>query len=79
MSSWVFLLVGSVGAVGAAMVVGTLGALVGWYRTGEMPNQGQDGAVEPDVRTIRLLWFRVAVGVVVTVGALLVLQQQGLL
>jgi hypothetical protein len=79
MESWVFLLVGSVGAVGAAMVVGTVGALVGWYRNGTLPNQGSEGMPVPSERTIRLLWFRIGVGVVVAVAALLVLQGQGLL
>lgn len=79
MSSWVFLLIGSVGAVGAAMVVGTLAALAGWYRNGTVPGPQGDGMVEPDARTIRLLWLRVVLGVVVAVAAVLLLRSQGLL
>lgn len=42
MESWVFLLVGGLGAIGAALSIGTLAALVQYRRHGTLPGQDQD-------------------------------------
>lgn len=78
MESWVFLLVGSVGAVGAAMALGTVAALVRFRREGEMPGAADDAPL-PDTRQIGLLYGRVVLGVVLAVASFLVLRSQGLL
>ena len=78
MSSWVFLLVGGVGAVGAALAVGTVAALVRLRRDGRLPGQ-PPGAPPPDERTIRALYLRIIVGVVVAMTAVASLASQGLL
>lgn len=73
---WQFILVGGFGAVGAALVVGTLAALTRWYRTGQWP----DGS-GAEVGTGRIvgLWLRVVLGVVVAAWAVISLSQDGLL
>jgi undecaprenyl pyrophosphate phosphatase UppP len=79
-SSWGFLLVGSFAALGAAMAVGTLAAIVRYHRTGVFP--GADTAQEPtEVTRSRLLalWVRVAVGVVLTLVGIAALRGGGLL
>lgn len=78
MESWVFLLVGSLGAAGAAMTLGTLAAIVRVRRTGTLPGQPDD-APPPPPGTERRLWVRVVLGAVVAVTAALVLAEQGLL
>lgn len=77
MSSWVFLLVGSVGAVGAALVVGSLGALLRLARTGTLP--GQPEGTEPPAGAVLGLWVRILVGLVVVVVSVASLVQQDLL
>lgn len=74
---WQFLLVGSFGAVGAALAIGTGAALFRWYRSGEWPGQGQDA----EITTGRIvgLWLRVLVGVGVAGYAVMSLSQDGLL
>jgi hypothetical protein len=42
MESWIFLVVGGLGAVGAAMSLGTLAALVRYRSTGELPGGTDD-------------------------------------
>lgn len=76
-STWTFLLVGGFGAVGAAMALGTLAALVRYHRTGAWP--GADDTA--DVTTGRLvgLYLRVVVGVVLAVVATVSLSSRGLL
>lgn len=61
MASWHFLIVGSLGAVGAALAVGTLAALWRYHRTGRFPDAENDPA---EVTTGRLLglWLRVVLG-----------------
>lgn len=73
---WTFLLVGTLGAVGAAMAVGTTAALVRYHRFGQWPGRG-DGA---DVTTGRLvgLYARVVVGLAVAVYAFISLADAGL-
>lgn len=78
MESWVFLLVGGVGAVGAALVVGTLAALVRLRREGTLPGQPADGG-PPDPAAVRALWLRVVVGGVVAAVCVASLAAQGLL
>ncbi len=78
MESWIFLLVGGVGAVGAALVIGTLAALVRLRRDGTLPGQPAD-AGPPDARTVRALWLRVVVGAAVAAACFASLAAQGLL
>ena len=65
-TSWVFLLIGSVAAAGAALAVGTLAALVRYHRTGEFP--GADDASTGEVTAARLtaLWLRIGIGLGIT-------------
>ena len=74
---WTFLLVGGFGAIGAAMALGTLAALVRYHRTGVWPG-AEDTA---DVTTGRLvgLYLRVIVGAVLAVVAWVSLSRQGLI
>jgi hypothetical protein len=62
-TSWTFLLVGSFAAVGAALAVGTLLAILRYHRTGVFPGREEAGG---DVTTVQLvaLWVRVGIGVV---------------
>jgi len=76
-SSWTFLLVGSFAAMGAAMTVGTLAALLQHRRTGTMP--GSDEPVELSPRRRRVLWGRVVVGLVLTGMGLQALRGAGIL
>lgn len=78
MASWVFLLVGGLGAIGAALSLGTLAALVQYRRTGDLPGRAED-ATEPAPGTERRLWVRIAMGAVVAVICFVSLAQQGLL
>lgn len=48
MESWIFLLVGGLGAVGAAMSLGTLAALVRYRSTGELPGDDRDAETGDD-------------------------------
>lgn len=76
-TSWLFLLVGSFAAVGAAMAVGTLAALLRYHRTGSFP-----GAKDPgELSRGRLvgLWLRVAVGFVLLGIGLYWLDRSGIL
>jgi hypothetical protein len=76
-SSWTFLLVGSFAAVGAAMAVGTLAALLQHRRDGTMP--GSDEPVDLTPARQRILWLRVAVGVVLTGIGIEALRRAGIL
>lgn len=78
MESWVFLVVGGLGAVGAALSLGTLAALVQYRRTGDPPGQAED-ATEPAPGIERRLWVRIVTGAVVAVICFASLAQQGLL
>jgi len=75
-SSWAFLLVGSFAAVGAAMAVGTLGALVRYHRTGEFPNANPEQA---PARIVLKLWIRVVIGAGLAVLGSVMLLRSGLL
>lgn len=76
MESWVFLLVGGLGATGAALSLGTLAALVRYERTGDLPG---DQDVPPDADVRRRLLVRIVLGAVVAVACAVNLAQQGLL
>ena len=74
---WTFLLVGSFGAVGAAMAVGTIAALIRYHRTGVWPGHQETA----DVSTGRLvgLYVRVIVGAVLATYAVISLSNAGLI
>jgi hypothetical protein len=76
-SSWTFLLVGSFAALGAAMALGTLAALLSYRRTGTFP--GTDGPAELTRSRLIALWARVVVGVVLTVIGIEALRRVGIL
>jgi hypothetical protein len=76
-TSWAFLLVGSFAAVGAAMALGTLGALLRYHRTGRFP--GSDGSSDLPRRQLVALWVRVAIGLVLTAAGVAALRRAGLL
>jgi hypothetical protein len=76
-TSWAFLLVGSFAAVGAAMALGTLAALLRYRRTGVFP--GSDEPAELPTRKLVALWIRVAVGTVLAIIGLVALTRAGLL
>ena len=78
MESWVFLLVGGLGAVGAALSLGTLAALVRYERTGELPGRDEDAPV-PGSGVRRRLLVRIVVGALVAAVCFLNLAEQGLL
>ena len=73
---WTFLLVGSFGAVGAAMAVGTTAALVRYHRTGQWP--GHEPGVEVTRGRLAGLYLRVVVGRAFTVYAAISLADAGL-
>lgn len=73
---WTFLLVGSFGAVGAAMALGTLAALVRYHRTGVWP--GTEEAAEISTGRLVGLYVRVVVGAAVAVAAWVSLSARGL-
>jgi hypothetical protein len=75
-TSWAFLLVGSFAALGAAMAVGTLAALLRHRRTGTMP--GSDDPVELSPRRRAALWGRVAVGLVLAGVGVVAMVRAGL-
>lgn len=74
---WTFLLVGGFGAIGAAAAVGTLTALVSYWRTGNWP--GQEPGVPVSTGRIVGLWVRVVVGLAVAAWATVSLVNDGLL
>lgn len=77
MVSWEFLLVGVFAAVGAAMAVGTLAALLRYRRTGTMPGQQRP---EPLTRRqLAGLWARVAIGTLLAVAGVAALSARDLL
>lgn len=71
-----FLLVGTFGAVGAALAVGTAAALVRYHRTGDFP--GAEGGPIARSRLVGL-WLRVVVGAAIAAYAVVDLRGAGLL
>lgn len=63
--SWLFLIIGSIAAMGAAMAFGTVAALWRYHRTGQVP--GSDKQIEMSRGKAISLWLRVGVGTVVAV------------
>jgi hypothetical protein len=76
-TSWAFLLIGSFAAVGAAMAIGTLAALLRYHRTGVFPG-AEDGSEVPQSRLVAL-WARVGVGVVLTIIGIVAIDRAGIL
>lgn len=76
-TSWTFLLMGSVAAVGAAMAIGTLAALIGYFRTGRIP--GSDEKAEIPRSRLVGLWFRVAIGTVLAIVGFIAIDRAGIL
>jgi len=79
-TSWAFLLVGTFAAVGAAMAIGTLAALLRYHRTGVFPGAEDSGNDSAEITTGRLtrLWLRVAVGVVLAVIGVVAIDRAGI-
>lgn len=75
-TSWAFLLVGTFAAVGAALALGTLAALLRYHRTGTFPG---DGPQEVTTGRLVALWSRVVVGAVLAVVGVIALNRAGLL
>lgn len=75
-TSWLFLIIGSFAAVGAAMAIGTIAALLRYRRTGTFP--GSDEPVELSTRRRVLLWARIVVGVVLTVIGIIAIDRAGI-
>lgn len=75
-TSWAFLLVGSFAAVGAAMAVGTLAALVRYRRTGTFP--GHEGPAELTAGKLTALWIRVGVGIGLAIIGVIAIQRAGI-
>lgn len=74
-----FLLVGTFGAVGAALAAGTAAALVRYHRTGVFPGaDGGDGEAVPR-RRLAGLWARVGIGAAIATWAAVDLVRAGLL
>lgn len=73
---WTFLLVGGFGAIGAAMALGTVAALVRYHRSGSWP--GQEDAAEVTTGRLVGLYLRVIVGLVLAVVAYVSLADRGL-
>jgi hypothetical protein len=76
-TSWAFLLIGSFAAVGAALALGTLAAVLRYHRTGQFPGEDEPGEVERG--RLVALWTRVAIGVILTGIGIWALGRAGLL
>jgi hypothetical protein len=74
---WTFLLVGTFGAIGAAMAVGTAAALVRYHRRGEWP--GVDGPAEVSRGRLVGLYARVIIGAGLAGYAFISLSSSGLI
>lgn len=75
-TSWAFLLVGSFAALGAAMALGTLAALLRYRRTGTFP--GSDEVSEVSTGKVVALWIRVVVGTVLAIVGIVAIQRAGI-
>lgn len=78
MASWQFLIVGSLGAIGAALAIGTLAALWRYHRTGRFPDAENDPTPVTRGRLVAL-WLRVVIGIGVAVYAVVSLSDAGLI
>lgn len=77
MISWQFLLLGTFGAVGLALAVGTLAALAQYRRNGHFPN-AEPGDPPPSRGQFIGLWARVVVGIGLAIAGFVSLQAQNL-
>ncbi|HEX9767240.1 MAG TPA: hypothetical protein VGA36_10790 [Nitriliruptorales bacterium] len=80
MVSWQFLLIGGLAAVGAALAVGTLAAMVAYRRTGSFPGR-PEGEEPTEVSAGQLvgLWLRVVIGMALAIWGVVSLSSAGLL
>lgn len=76
-TSFGFLAFGSIGAIGAALAVGTLAALWRYRRTGAFPGH-EPGEVVSRARLVRM-WFRVVVGLGLAAYGVYVVDRSGVL
>jgi hypothetical protein len=76
-TSFGFLLFGSVGAVGAALAVGTLAALWRYHRTGAFPNHEPGEMVERS--KLRWMWVRVVLGLGLAAYGVYIVDASGVL
>jgi hypothetical protein len=76
-TSFGFLLLGSLAAVGAALAIGTLAALWRYHRTGTFP--GHEPGIEVPRRRLVGLWARVGIGAAIAVYGVIVVQRSGVL
>jgi hypothetical protein len=75
-TSWLFLIIGSFAALGAAMAAGTFAALWRHRKTGTMP--GSDEPTELSRGKLISLWIRIVVGAVVAVAGIIWIQRTGI-
>lgn len=75
-TSWLFLIVGSFAALGAAMAIGTLAALFRYRRTGTFP--GSDEPASPSRGRMVGLWVRVIVGFVLAAVGIVAIERAGI-
>lgn len=76
-TSWLFLLIGTFAAFGAAMAFGTLAAIMRYHRTGTFP--GSETSGEPPRGRLLSLWVRVAIGLVLLVFGIVWIDRAGVL
>jgi hypothetical protein len=76
-TSFGFLLFGSIGAIGAALAVGTLAALWRYHRTGAFPGH-EAGEVVARGKLARM-WLRVVLGLLVAAYGVYVVNESGVL
>ncbi len=77
MISWQFLVLGSFGAVGLALSLGTLAAMAQYRRNGHFPN-AEPGDPPPSRSKFVGLWARVVIGLLLAVAGFVSLQAQNL-
>lgn len=80
MVSWQYLLLGGLGATGAALALGTIAAMIRYWRTGEFPGRPEDAEpAEVTRRQLLGLWLRVLVGLALAAWGVVSLVSAGLL
>jgi hypothetical protein len=76
-TSWLFLLIGTFAALGAAMAFGTLVAIMRYHRTGTFPGSDTPGELPPGRLTS--LWVRVVIGLVLLAFGIYWIDRAGVL
>lgn len=76
-TSWAFLIIGSLAAVGAALAFGTLAAILRYHRTGSLP--GSDEPAELSPSRYVAMWARVVVGTGFAIAGVIAMQRAGLI